>query len=397
MPSVRIRSLQLADTFFGQQIVYSPGCITARAGQVYSIGATVDFGFKYRLQLAIPDAESSVIGETEGAIEEAVEYGSSTNETPDVVLHDNTDSKVEYDDFEKSVQTSSEESLPPTSGVSLALYMAQVTLERRLRDYLQKKLIYCPGSGYDHRFLTIDGVAVDLLSYGLDECDYEFRPSCQMTGSITLYQSFKNAQSSSLQSIQASLESLRIGMNEENFFEDEDGSSIVNVEFLGGVIDIGDLGREDGRLDIPLDGIGDLGGGVAVASIIAPTQKFIQSQRVSLTHVGQGIVALFAMALLVLVVARRRKRARYARTVEESNDVDNGISFQSDEDSWTQDGYVTNETGRRNVEEEHNDEQSECVEVYLVAASSSFSQLFGWLKKRRSAETDHVSISGLRG
>lgn len=390
MPSLRTRSLQLADTFFGQQRVYSPGCITARAGQVYSIGATVDFGFKYRLKLALPTAEPSFDEASGGVTEEGV-TGSALDETFDVV-EDVSDNEAQYDETPMSVQASSEESLVPSSGVALALYVAQVTLEQRIQDYLQRKLIYCPGSGYDHRDLTIDGVAVDLLPYGSDECDNNTQPSCLMTGSITLYQRFNNAQSSSLQSTQAGLESLRVGMNEENVFEDEDGGSIINVEFVGGVFGVGSPEDVEGR-DISLGGIGDLGGGVAVSSIIVPKQNFIQSQGLSLTHIGQGIVAIFAVSLIALVVAKRRKRARYRRNIEESenDELAHETRHQSDEDSRTQDGFVVNESTRKGNEAEDNGDPLESVEVYLVRGDI-LSRIFGWSKKK----IDHVSLSGLK-
>lgn len=417
------RNLQLADTFFEQQRVYSPGCIAARAGQVYSIGARTVFGFKYRLQLAPAvaeqsgveeaAAEQSVHEEVAGVVTEEEEYGSSENDFLDAIpVGDASDdlrvpnNEVEYDASATPVETSSKGSLVLASGADLALFVAQDILEQRIQDYLQKKLIYCPGSGYDNRDLTIDGVAVDLLPYGSEECDDDTRTSCLMTGTITLYQRFNNAQSSSLQSTQAGLESLRVGMNVENIFEDGDGIPISNVEFLGGVFDVGKPGEQE-RRDISLGGIGDLGGGVAVASVIVSTQNFIQSQGASLSHTGQGIVAIFAVAFFVLVVARRRKRARHARAVAQGNNggIDSGERNLSDKDSWNEDGFVADEIERKDDEKEdqHDDDDDdplESVEVYLVNRPNerdAFSRIFGLSKKKQRKEIDHISLSGLHG
>jgi len=413
------RNLQLADTFFEQQRVYSPGCIAARAGQVYSIGARTAFAFKYRLQLspAVAEqpgveeaaAEQSVHEEVEVAgvaTEEEEEYGSSEDEFLEAVtVGDASNNEVEYDASAAPVQASAKGSLALASGADLALFAAQDILEQRIQDYLQKKLIYCPGSGYKNRDLTIDGVAVDLFSYGSGECDDDTRTSCLMTGTITLYQRFSNAQSSSLQSTQAGLEGLRVGMEVENVFEDDDGIPISNVEFLGGVFDVGKPGELE-RRGISLGGIGDLGGGVAV-SVIASTQNLIQSQGASLSHTGQGIVAIFAMALFALVVARRRKRARHARAAVQDNNggLDSGEKNLSDKDSWNEDGFIADETETERKDDfddtaDDDDDPLESVEVYLVNRPNerdAFSRIFGLSKKKKRKEIDHISLSGLNG
>ena len=290
----------------------------------------MEFGFKYRIKLAdVADLPSSLSNDLPDTGEEP-DDSEATYKAVDGARYTNLSADQEDTATDADLETGAEEP-------QIVLNLAQQILEKRIQDHLQDKLLYCPGSGADTKALSIDGVGVDLTSFHEpDECIVEAKNSCTLTGKITIFQRFHNIHGSSLQSIQAGLATLRIGMNEESTFVNE-GDLFEEVEFLGGIIGVSRQGQGSmgGGQDVSLNTSN--GAGVS-AVILSFAQIGTNAKKMSAT--GQSIVVFFAMALIALVVVAKRKLRNNNRRHCSQDVVD---------DSWTDDGV-----GR---DEGHNEKQ----------------------------------------
>ncbi len=313
---------------FGSPRAYSPGCLTADVGRVYNIGEQVEFGFKYRLKLAnVADLPSSLSNDLPDTGEE-LDDSEAPYKAVDGARYTNLSADQEDTAADADLETDAEEP-------QIAINLAQQILEKRIQDHLQDKLLYCPGSGADTKDLSIDGIGVDLTSFHEpDECIVEAKNSCTLTGKITIFQRFHNIHGSSLQSIQAGLATLRIGMNEENTFVNE-GDLFEEVEFLGGIIGISRQGQGSmgGGQDVSLNN----GAGVS-AVILSFAQIGTNAKKMSAT--GQSIIVFFAIALIALVVVAKRKLRNNNRR-HCSQDVNEVVV----DDSWTDDGVGRDDDG----------------------------------------------------
>ena len=376
---------------FGSSRAYSPGCLTAAVGKVYSIGSQVEFGFKYRVKLADDSDVQSFLSEVSPAIEENPNGFDTIDE--EILIHSKA-SEIEevLDEIKNTTDAEHDDTVPHAEDVEepqTPINVAQQILEKRIQDHLQEQLLYCPGSGADAKDLSIDGIAVDLTSFHEpDECIGAEQTSCTLTGIITIYQRFNNIHGSSLQSTQAGLSTLRIGMNEESAFVNE-GDIFREVEFLGGIIGISRQGQGSlgGGRDVSLNN-----GGAGVSAVILSTASFIDTHTKKLSTTGQGIIGIFAMALLALVVARRKARnGKRAIGVNEIV-VEDLQSYSSEEDdSWTDDGLGPDDSAQSETQSSDSEEiVHPRVEVYQK--QEKIRNKFGFSKKRK---WDHVSVAGL--
>ena len=376
---------------FGSSRAYSPGCLTAAVGKVYSIGSQVEFGFKYRVKLADDSDVQSFLSEVSPAIEENPNGFDTIDE--EILIHSKA-SEIEevLDEIENTTDAEHDDTVPHAEDVEepqTPINVAQQILEKRIQDHLQEQLLYCPGSGADAKDLSIDGIAVDLTSFHEpDECIDAAQTSCTLTGMITIYQRFNNIHGSSLQSTQAGLSTLRIGMNEESVFVSE-GDIFREVEFLGGIIGISRQGQGSlgGGRDVSLNN-----GGAGVSAVILSTASFIDTHTKKLSTTGKGIIGIFAMALLALVVARRKARnGKRAIGVNEIV-VEDLQSYSSEEDdSWTDDGLGPDDSAQSETQSSDSEEiVHPRVEVYQK--QEKIRNKFGFSKKRK---WDHVSVAGM--
>ena len=330
---------------FGSSQAYSPGCLTADVGRVYDIGEQVEFGFKYRLKLVeVADIPSSLFNDVPDTGED-LDDSEAAYKAVDGVRYTNLSADQEDTATDANLGTDAEEP-------QIVLNLAQQILEKRIQDHLQDKLLYCPGSGADTKDLSIDGIRVDLTSFHeSDECIVEANNSCTLTGKITIFQRFHNIHGSSLQSIQAGLATLRIGMNEENAFVSK-GGLVEEVEFLGGIIGISRQGQGSmgGGQDVSLN---RNGAGVS-AVILSFAQIGDNAKKMSAT--GQSIVVFFAMALIALVVVAKRKLRNNNRR-HCSQDVNEAVV----DDSWTDDGV-----GRDEAHNETDLNKKQCSQGWRV-------------------------------
>ena len=376
---------------FGSSRAYSPGCLTAAVGKVYSIGSQVEFGFKYRVKLADDSDVQSFLSEVSPAIEENPNGFDTIDE--EILIHSKA-SEIEevLDEIENTTDAEHDDTVPHAEDVEepqTPINVAQQILEKRIQDHLQEQLLYCPGSGADAKDLSIDGIAVDLTSFHEpDECIGAEQTSCTLTGIITIYQRFNNIHGSSLQSTQAGLSTLRIGMNEESVFVSE-GDIFREVEFLGGIIGISRQGQGSlgGGRDVSLNN-----GGAGVSAVILSTASFIDTHTKKLSTTGKGIIGIFAMALLALVVARRKARnGKRAIGINEIA-VEDLQSYSSEEDdSWTDDGLGPDDSAQSETQSSDSEEiVHPRVEVYQK--QEKIRNKFGFSKKRK---WDHVSVAGM--
>ena len=376
---------------FGSSRAYSPGCLTAAVGKVYSIGSQVEFGFKYRVKLADDSYVQSFLSEVSPAIEENPNGFDTIDE--EILIHSKA-SEIEevLDEIENTTDAEHDDTVPHAEDVEepqTPINVAQQILEKRIQDHLQEQLLYCPGSGADAKDLSIDGIAVDLTSFHEpDECIDAAQTSCTLTGMITIYQRFNNIHGSSLQSTQAGLSTLRIGMNEESAFVNE-GDIFREVEFLGGIIGISRQGQGSlgGGRDVSLNN-----GGAGVSAVILSTASFIDTHTKKLSTTGKGIIGIFAMALLALVVARRKARnGKRAIGINEIA-VEDLQSYSSEEDdSWTDDGLGPDDSAQSETQSSDSEEiVHPRVEVYQK--QEKIRNKFGFSKKRK---WDHVSVAGM--
>ena len=376
---------------FGSSRAYSPGCLTAAVGKVYSIGSQVEFGFKYRVKLADDSYVQSFFSEVSPAIEENPNGFDTIDE--EILIHSKA-SEIEevLDEIENTTDAEHDDTVPHAEDVEepqTPINVAQQILEKRIQDHLQEQLLYCPGSGADAKDLSIDGIAVDLTSFHEpDECIDAAQTSCTLTGMITIYQRFNNIHGSSLQSTQAGLSTLRIGMNEESVFVSE-GDIFREVEFLGGIIGISRQGQGSlgGGRDVSLNN-----GGAGVSAVILSTASFIDTHTKKLSTTGKGIIGIFAMALLALVVARRKARnGKRAIGINEIA-VEDLQSYSSEEDdSWTDDGLGPDDSAQSETQSSDSEEiVHPRVEVYQK--QEKIRNKFGFSKKRK---WDHVSVAGM--
>ena len=376
---------------FGSSRAYSPGCLTAAVGKVYSIGSQVEFGFKYRVKLADDSYVQSFLSEVSPAIEENPNGFDTIDE--EILIHSKA-SEIEevLDEIENTTDAEHDDTVPHAEDVEepqTPINVAQQILEKRIQDHLQEQLLYCPGSGADAKDLSIDGIAVDLTSFHEpDECIGAEQTSCTLTGIITIYQRFNNIHGSSLQSTQAGLSTLRIGMNEESAFVNE-GDIFREVEFLGGIIGISRQGQGSlgGGRDVSLNN-----GGAGVSAVILSTASFIDTHTKKLSTTGKGIIGIFAMALLALVVARRKARnGKRAIGINEIA-VEDLQSYSSEEDdSWTDDGLGPDDSAQSETQSSDSEEiVHPRVEVYQK--QEKIRNKFGFSKKRK---WDHVSVAGM--
>jgi hypothetical protein len=350
----------------------------------------VEFGFKYRLKLAdSPDIRPFLFEATQGSgedrdgfdtVDEKLQIHSEASEVelvPDKGQNINVSEHYKSNDTPSDVEVAEIAEEPQTP-----INIAQQILEERIQDHLQDKLLYCPGSGADARDLSIDGIAVDLTSFReQDECIDAAQTSCTLTGKVTIFQRFNNIHSSSLQSTQAGLATLRAGMNEENIFVSE-GDVFNEVEFLGGIIGISRQGSSGEGRDISLN---NNGAGVS-AVILSSAQSFIDTHAGKLSTTGQGIIGVFAMALLALVVARRKARNKSRAIGINEIALDGLQSYGSEDDSWAEDGFPADNTRHNEYSGEEITPPS--VEVYLKKKKN----IFGFVKKQ---DKDHVSVAGI--
>lgn len=360
-------------------------------GKVYSIGAQVEFGFKYRVKLADDSDVQSFLSEVSPAIEETPNGFDMIDE--EILIHSKA-SEIDgmLDEIENTTVAGNDDAAPGAEVVEetqTPINVAQQTLEKRIQDHLQEQLLYCPGSGADAKDLSIDGIAVDLTSFHEpDECIDAEQTSCTLTGIITIYQRFNNIHGSSLQSTQAGLSTLRIGMNEESAFVSE-GDIFREVEFLGGIIGISRQGQGSlgGGRDVSLNN-----GGAGVSSVILSTASFIDTHTKKLSTTGQGIIGIFAMALLALVVARRKARNDNRAIGINEIAVDDLQSYSSEEDdSWTEDGLGPDDSAQSEMQSSDGEEiLHPSVEVY--PKQEKIRNKFGFSKKRK---WDHVSVAGM--
>ena len=389
----------------GSSRAYSPGCLPAAVGKVYSIGAQVEFGFKYRVKLAedsdvqsflseVPVSPAIAIQESPNGfdmVDEEILIQPKASEIDgmlDGIYHFSSDTYEEETllliDEQKLQQQEQEVVEEPQTPIGVA----QMILEKRIQNHLQKKLLYCPGSGADAKDLSIDGIAVDLTSFHEpDECIDAAQTSCMLTGSITIYQKFNNIHGSSLQSIQAGLSTLRIGMNEESAYVNE-GDIFNEVEFLGGIIGISREGQGstgEGR-DISLNN-----GSAGVSAVILSQASFIDTHTEKLSTTGQGIIGIFAMALLALVVARRKARNSNRAVGINEIAVDDLQSHSAEDDSWTEDGLGAEDPAQSDMQSSDSEEiMRPSVEVYPKQEKKR--NKYGFSKKRTF---DHVSVAGM--
>ena len=294
----------------------------------------MEFGFKYRIKLAdVADLPSSLSNDLPDTGEEP-DDSEATYKAVDGARYTNLSADQEDTATDADLETGAEEP-------QIVLNLAQQILEKRIQDHLQDKLLYCPGSGADTKDLSIDGVGVDLTSFHEpDECIVEAKNSCTLTGKITIFQRFHNIHGSSLQSIQAGLATLRIGMNEENTFVNE-GDLFEEVEFLGGIIGVSRQGQGSmgGGQDVSLN----TSNGAGVSAVILSFAQ-IGNNAKEMSATGQSIVVFFAMALIALVVVAKRKLRNNNR-----RHCSQGVNEVVVDDSWTDDGV-----GR---DEGHNEKQ----------------------------------------
>ena len=360
-------------------------------GKVYSIGAQVEFGFKYRVKLADDSDVQSFLSEVSPAIEENPNGFDTIDE--EILIHSKA-SEIEemLDGIENTADAEHDDTVPHAEDVEepqTPINVAQQILEKRIQDHLQEQLLYCPGSGADAKDLSIDGIAVDLTSFHEpDECIGAEQTSCTLTGIITIYQRFNNIHGSSFQSTQAGLSTLRIGMNEESAFVGE-GDIFREVEFLGGIIGISRQGQGSlgGGRDISLNS-----GGAGVSAVILSSASFIDTHARKLSTTGQGIIGIFAMALLALVVSRRKARNGNRSIGINEIAVDDLQSYSSEEeDCWTEDGLGADDSAQSEMESSDSEEiMHPSVEVYLKQEKKK--NKFGFSKKRK---WDHVSVAGM--
>ena len=222
---------------------YSVGCAAAASGNVFDIGSEVRIHFKYEL-----------------------------------VAHANAG---------------------PTSVASNL-----ATLQGKMERFLRMKLMYCPGNGLPVN-LSIDGIKVQLALSGTQDC-LENLP-CVLDGEMILYQRLGSAGTSALESIQAALAALKMGMDEHAF---EDGVNFQKVGFLGGVID--SKATWTGR-DTSVEGRDQI-----VASSNSSYGENFRAKTKSLSQYGDYFVAALVTTFLVLVVSRVRKRARKKRSNQDA-------------------------------------------------------------------------------
>ena len=351
----------------------------------------MEFGFKYRVKLADDSDVQSYLSEvTQGPegvpnslemVDEEILIHSKASEIENLLNEgQNTTDIEQHGDTVPHAEVAEESQKPIT--------IAQQILEKRIQDHLQEKLLYCPGSGGNAKDLSIDGIAVDLMSFREpDECMDAAQTSCTLTGKITIYQRFNNIHGSSLQSTQAGLSTLRIGMNEESAFVDE-GDIFNEVEFLGGIIGIGRQGEGSpgGGRDISLNN----GSAGVSAVILSSAHGFIDTHARKLSTTGQGIVGVFAMALLALVVARRKARNSNRGIGINEIAVDDLQSCSSQDDSWTEDGLGADDDSVQSERQPSEEVVHPSVEVYMKQEKKK--NKFGFSKKRK---WDHVSVAGM--
>ena len=384
------RQARQLQQLFGSSRAYSPGCLTAAVGKVYSIGAQVEFGFKYRVKLADDSDVQSYLSEVSPAIEENPNGFDMVDE--EILIHSKaSETEGKSDGIENSTVAKYDDTVLHAEDVvesQTPINVAQQILEKRIQDHLQEQLLYCPGSGADAKDLSIDGIAVDLTSFvEPDECIDAAQTSCTLTGIITIYQRFNNIHGSSLQSTQAGLSTLRIGMNEERAFVSE-GDIFHEVEFLGGIIGISRQGQGSlgGGRDISLNN-----GGAGVSAVILSSASFIDTHAKKLSTTGQGIIGIFAMALLALVVARRKTRNSNRSIGINEIAVDDLQSCSSEEnDSWTEDGLGAEDLAENEMQSRSGEIVHPSVEVYVKQEKKR--NKFGFSKKRK---WDHVSVAGM--